>query len=94
MTKGLGFGKQNQTIISWYQEDIEEDLAISFLDPWDCLSTYLKICNELQIAYECEIYIPMLENLEKISIMLSSPSEEYYDLQFAAFSNDPAYLNQ
>lgn len=39
LKKGLGFGKQNrnfflfknkETIISWYQEDIEEDLAISF----------------------------------------------------------------
>ena len=62
LTKGLGFNKQNQTIISWYQPDIEEDLAISFLDQWDCLSTYVKICNELELEYTLEICIPNKDN--------------------------------
>ena len=91
LKKGLGFGKQNQTIISWYQEDIEEDLAISFLDQWDCFSTYAKICTDLGVKYDSEICIPDRGNLEKLLATISSPTEEYYDLQFSAFTSDHTY---
>ena len=94
LKNGVGYAKQNHTIISWYQDDIEEDLAISFQDQWDCFSTFQKICKELNLDYVPEINMPERNHLSSILTIISSQNEEYYDLQFSAFSNDPSYLSK
>ena len=53
----------------------------------------MRIFNELGLPYEPEVTLPTKTNLEKILRIISQPSEEFYDLQLNAFSNDPSYLN-
>ena len=55
------------TIINWEQIDIEENIALSFLDPWACYQIWIHLGNYIKhISYEESIKEINEENLDEI----------------------------
>lgn len=64
------FAKCQSTIISWEQTDLQESIALSFLDPWDCREYWKALCALQKIPYQEELYDLTKDNILKITIKL------------------------
>lgn len=65
--------KSLATIISWDQMDINENIALSFIYSYDCLSVWKYICNlfDIQMEEEVELFTISKEELTPITEYLS-----------------------
>ena len=63
------------TIISWEQKDINESIALSFLDPWDCRDYWKVICAVTKRAYVEDLYDIAAENMKNINRRIEDDPE-------------------
>lgn len=75
------------TIITWEQTDLDENIALSFLDPWACYYIWKHLGNYIEnISYEETLKEITEENLDEILFIFEprySPSvKERYISEF------------
>lgn len=63
------------TIISWEQKDVNESIALSFLDPWECRNYWKVICAVTKKPYVEELYDLAAENMRNINRRIEEDPE-------------------
>jgi len=65
------FEKCQTTIITWEQSNIEESIAISFLDPWECQDYWKLICTVFKIPFVEDLCSLESDNIKKINRIIN-----------------------
>lgn len=63
------------TIISWEQKDINESIALSFLDPWDCRDYWKVICAVTKKPYVEDLFDIKAESMKSINRKIDEDPE-------------------